>query len=103
MNVEARLKRLEDKLAILEATVDGSEEQTREATVYVVGIVTRFLHEKGLIDERALMDYVKSFEGDPSDREDYMGQVARRLGAMIDFHERYPGDFDLPGDRTARG
>ena len=103
MNVEERLKRLEDKFAMLEAIVDGSEEQTREATAYVVGIVTRFLHEKGLIDESVLMNYINSFEGDSSDREDYMGQMVRRLGAMIDFHERYPGDFYPPASGKARG
>jgi hypothetical protein len=70
--------------------------------MYVVGIVTRFLHEKGLIDERALMTYVQSFEGDSSDGDDYMGHMAGRLSAMIRFHERNPADFDLSEGHTAR-
>ncbi|MCG5248404.1 hypothetical protein [Methylorubrum extorquens] len=93
---ERQLQTFEARIANLEAIVDGSQEQTRDATAYIVGIVTRFLHEKGLIDERALRDYVKAFEGDASDREDYMGDLARRLGNMIDFHGRHPTDLNLP-------
>lgn len=97
MTSERQLHVLEARIANLEAIVDGSETQTRDATVYIVGIVTRFFHEQGLIDERALRDYIRTFEGDKSDREDYMGDLVRRLGDMIDFHDRHPADFGLPG------
>lgn len=76
-------------------TASTTNVRTRDATVYIVGIVTRFLHEKGLIDERALRDYVRTFEGDTSGIEDYMGGLVRRLGNMIDFHDRYPTNFVL--------
>lgn len=94
---EQRLRSLEAKFSLLAAVVDGSEEQTRQATVYLVGLVPKFLHEKGLIDEEALRNYVKSFEGDASDREDYMGDLVRRFESMIAFHESHPRQFDLAG------
>lgn len=97
MTLERQLQTLEARIAHLEAVVDGSEEQTRDATAYIVGIVARFLHDKRLIDEHALRDYVRTFEGDASDREDYMGDLVRRLGHMIDFHHKYPAEFDLSG------
>ena len=92
---EERLQELESKIAHLEAVIDGSEAQTREATAYVVSIFARFLHEKGLIDERALRDYVATFEGEASDDEDYMGDLVRLVGDMIDFQRRHPNALDL--------
>lgn len=97
MSSEHRLRALEAKITYLEAIIDGSEAQTRDATVYLVGIVTRFLHEKGLIDEDALKDYVATFEGDATDREDYLGDLVRQFGFALGFHERYPHDFRLAG------
>lgn len=100
MTMGQRLQDLEAKLAKLESVVDGSEEQTREAVVYLVGLITRFLHEKGLIRETALRDYLRAFEGRASDGDDHMGELVYRFGGMIDFHERYSRDFDLGGDRS---
>lgn len=94
---ERRLQELENKIAHLEAVVDGSEAQTRQATAYVVSIFARFLHEKGLIDQKALRDYVATFEGDASDDEDYMGDLVRLVGDMIDFHRRHPAALDPSG------
>lgn len=95
MSLERKLQDLESKVTYLEAIIDGSEAQTRDATVYLVGIVTRFLHEKDLIDERALKDYVRTFEGHPADRDDYLGDLVRQFGFALGFHERHPQDFAL--------
>lgn len=100
MTVEQRLRHLEAKLSDLEAVVDGSEEQTRKAAIYLVGLVTRFLHEKRLIDEAALREYLRSFEGRAVDDDDYMGELVFRFGGMLDLHQRYPEDFDLSGRRS---
>ena len=100
MDTQDRLKRLEDRLVHLEAIVDGSEAQTREATTYVISIVARYLHEKGLIDGVALRNYVSTFDGEESDREDYMGELVRQLGSMLDFQERHPTEFQLTPART---
>lgn len=100
---ERRIEELETKIAHLEAIIDGSEAQTRDAAVYLGGIITRFLHEKGLIDERSLRDYVRKFEGDVSDTDDYMGDLVRRFGHMIDYHERYASDFELTGSTATGG
>lgn len=96
MDTERRLQQLEDQVAYLGAIVDGGQEQSREATAYVVGIVTRYLHEKGLIDGAALRRYVSTFGGEESDTDDYMGDLVRRFGAMLDFQEHYPSEFQVP-------
>lgn len=103
MSSRHTLQALEARISDLEAILDGSEAQTRDATVYLVGIVTRFLHEKGLIDEGALKDYVRTFEGDATDRDDYLGDFVRQFGSMLGFHQRYPRDFLLAGSGSAGG
>jgi hypothetical protein len=91
---QQRLDRLEARIVLLEATLDGSESQTREATVHLVGLVTRFLHGKGLIDEKALRKYLTEFEGESEMSDNHMSQMVRQFSSMLDFHERYPVDFE---------
>ena len=93
MNSEGRIKRLEDNVLRLQAIIDGSEMQTREAVAYLLSLVTRFLHEKQLVDGSALRRYVTTFEGDASDVDDYMGDLVRQFRSMLDFQENHPKDF----------
>lgn len=95
MTLERQVEMLAARIEYLQAIVDGSEAQTREAVGYLVGIVTRYLHEDGVIDHDRLRRYASTFEGDATDREDYLGQVVRLFGATLDYQAQNGGAFAL--------
>lgn len=94
---DRRLRLLEDRIDRLEAIVDGGDAQVREATAYVLGLVTRYLHEAGLIDGVALRRYVGAFAENGSDADNHVDGLVRHLVSMLEYHERHPSDFTLPG------
>lgn len=95
MTLERQVEMLAIRIEYLQAIVDGSEAQTREAVGYIVGIVARYLHEQRVIDHGSLRRYVSAFEPDANDRDDYLGQVVRLFGATLDYQNQNPGEFSL--------
>ena len=92
MSLDKRIRAIEDQLTYLQAIIDGSEAQAREATTYIISLLTQHLHEIGVIDAQALQAYLARFGGNTSDSEDHMGEYVRIFADMVGFHQRYPED-----------
>jgi hypothetical protein len=88
MSIEQRLKSLEADVAYQAAIIDGSEMQTREAVVAVVGLLIAHLAGKGTVHYDDLIKFLGKC-ADPDDAvEDHVGQMINDLRRIVDFHRR---------------
>lgn len=84
--VEARLERAEE-------AVNGLEEQVRDATAQLTGLLAQFLQDAGLVDGVALRRYLARFAGDDAGREDPVGALVTRVVSILDFQRRHAKDY----------
>ncbi|MBB2964990.1 hypothetical protein [Methylobacterium sp. R2-1] len=88
-----RIEAVESRLGRAEESVDGLEEQVRDATAQLTGLLAHFLQEAGLVDGSALRRYLARFAGDDKGREDPVGALVTRVLSILDFQRRHAEDY----------
>lgn len=81
-----RVRRLEDELEYVKAIVDGSDMQTREAVVCVLGLLMAFLKQKGLLDHGELISYLAESADANEETEDHNGKLIHDVRRIVEFH-----------------
>jgi hypothetical protein len=86
MDIEKRLLEIEDKQLELSMVIDGSEDQTQEAAISVVGLLVAFLAKKGMIDYGELIAFLDGAVDPDLATEDHVGLLVDRFKNLVDFH-----------------
>lgn len=86
MSIAERLAHLENELEWLKATLDGSEEQTREAVATVTGLLMAFMAKKNVLDLGELAAFFAEAADPDRGAEDHNGQLVHDVRETVEFH-----------------
>lgn len=86
MTLAERVRHLEEELEYTKAILDGSEAQTREAVVAVVGLLASFLAGGKALDYDGFLAFLAGTVDSDYRSEDHVGQLVHDLRRVMVFH-----------------